>query len=459
MSGRVQALVARAFALVDGGSLRGRIFRNVGWMTIALGCEMLIRLVSSVILTRLLDPDAYGLISTVMVLMVFVTMLSDLGVRPMVLADKRGDEADFLSILWTMQALRGLVIAVVAALLSLLWMHALSMHWIAPTSSYSNPLLPQLSLLICLSLALSGFSSLNEFRLIRHLERGAITALDIGTRFVTTLVTIGLAFAFRSVWAIALGMIFSTALRVALSHFVLRGPRMALSFNWPEIRRVLTTSRWVALNSFMTMTVGQADKVLIGLGFGMSTLGIYTVAYTLYAAMSRVVDQLNSNLGIPVIRVLLAKPEAERLRAYYRFRLPIDLYCMAAGTFMVLFGALFFKLVYDPRYQAGGVYFALLGIKIVLAPMHLSGNFLYAQLRYKLVSLIGTIRSVLFLTAMGIATWLGSIHLMVACIALEQLTEITLYFSLRRTGIPFNMKRDGLLLALAAALGLYLLLI
>jgi len=458
MSNRVRNLVGRGRLLIDGGSLRGRIFRNVGWMAIAFIAEMLIRLASSVILTRLLSPDAYGLISTVMVLMVFVAMLSDLGIRPMVLADKRGDDADFLGILWTMQATRGLIIAAVVALLSLLWMHALTEQWIPPTSSYSDPLLPQLSLLISISLVLTGFASLNEFRLIRHLKRGAITALDVGTRLFTTIITIMLALAFRSVWAIALGMIAGSTLRMALSHIVLPGPRMALSFNWPEIKRVLTTSRWVALNSFISMIAAQADKILIGLGFGMATLGVYTIAFTLYAAAASLVDRLNANLGIPVIRALLEKPEAERRRAYYRFRLPIDLYCMAAGTGMVLFGALFFELAYDPRYAAGSAYFALLGIKVVLMPMHIAGNFLYAQLRYKLASLIGMIRSSLFLIGMGVAAWLGSIHLMVLCIALEQIPEIILYFSMRRTGIPFLLKRDGLLLGLAALLGLYLLL-
>lgn len=454
----LRTLIGRGQSLLGGGSLRSKIFRNVGWMALAFGCEMIIRLVSSIILTRLLDPDAYGLISTVMVLMVFVTMLSDLGIKPMVLADERGDDRNFLSILWTMQAIRGFVIAVSVGLLSLLWMHALSVQWIAPTSSYADPLLPKLSLLISLSLVLSGFTSLNEYRLIRHLERGAITALEIGTRLVTTIVTIGLAFAFRSVWAMALGMIFGSALRMLLSHIVLTGPRMAPCFNWHEIKRIMSLSRWVALNSFITMSTAQADKILIGLSFGMSTLGIYTIAFTLYSAAAAVVDQLNSNLGIPVIRALLDKTEAERRHAYYKFRLPIDLYCMAAGTGMVLFGGLFFKLAYDPRYEVGGLYFALLGLKIILLPMHLSRDFLYAQLRYKLASMVGLVRSVLFLTGMGIAAWFQSIHLMVACIALEQLPEIILYFSLRRTGIPFMLKRDGLLLGLATVLGLYLLL-
>ncbi len=207
------------------------------------------------------------------------------------------------------------------------------------------------------------------------------------------------------------------------------------------------------------MLTSQADKLLIGYGFGLVTLGIYSIALSLYAAAAAVVDQLNASLGIPVIRALLDKPEAEQLRAYYKFRLPIDLYCALGGTAMVLLGPLFFRIAYDPRYEAGGIYFALLGLKIVLMPMHLSANFLLAQLRYKLMSMIGMGRSIIFLSGMALSVWLQSIHLMVVFVALENLPEIIAYFALRRTGIPFELKRDGALLGLAAVLGTYLLLI
>ncbi len=260
-------------------------------------------------------------------------------------------------------------------------------------------------------------------------------------------------------WAIALGLVLSNALRLALSHLILSGPRMRLRFDWREIRQVLTLSRWVALNSFMTVLTSQADKLLIGYGFGLATLGIYSIALSLYMAAMAVVDQLNGSLGIPVIRALLDKPEEDRMRAYYKYRLPIDLYCAVGGTAMVLIGPAFFKLAYDPRYEVGGIYFALFGLKLVLMPMHLSGNFLFAQLRYKLMSVIGMGRSIIFLSAMAAAVWLQSVHLMVAVVALENLPEIIAYFALRRTGIPFQLKRDGGLLALAAALGTYLLLV
>lgn len=455
---RVRAMIAHGRdALTGGASLRAKILRNVGWMAVVMACDFVVRFISSVIITRLLDPSAYGLMSTVMVFLVFVGQLSDLGIKQMVLADDRGDDPKFLGVLWTMQGLRGFLIAGVMGVVSLLWMHALSVHWISKDSNYANPILPQLLLLICLTLVISGFSSLNEFRLVRHLERGPIAILDITNRVITTVATITLAFIFRSVWAIALGMIVGSLARLIQTHIMLAGPRMRLTFDWAEIRKVMAVSRWVALNSFMSMMSAQADKILIGYAFGMTTLGVYAIAMTLYAGAAAFIDQLNSSLGVPVIRALLDKTEAERFSAYYKFRLPIDLYCAAVGAGMALFGPLFFKLAYDPRYAEGGIFFALLGMKIILMPIHLSGNFLFAQLRFKLMSLIGTIRSLTYFTCMGVAVWLNNIHLMVAVIALEIFPEIMSYFAIRRTGVPFRLNRDGALLALAALVGGYLL--
>lgn len=454
---RIAGLIAQGKDAAQGDSLRSKIFANVGWLAVVFGTEVFVRLISSMILTRLLDPGAYGLISTVMVVMVFVTMLSDLGIKTMVLADERGEEKKFLGTLWTMQVMRGFIIAIIVCGLSLVWMHALDQHWIPATSNYADPMLPKLAMVISVLLITMGFSSLNEYRLIRHLERAAIAKVDIASRVLSALITIGLALIFRSVWAIALGLVLSNLARTILTHLYLAGPRMALTFDWREIGRVMGLSRWVALNSLMTCMTAQADKVLIGYGFGMEVLGVYAIAFSLYAGAATVVDQLNGALGVPVIRKLLEKPPADCRRDYYRFRLPIDIYCAVTGTGMALFGVLFFKLAYDPRYETGGMFLALLGIKIVLMPMHLGANFLLAQLRYKLTSFIGMLRGVTFLTAMGVAVWMQDIHLMVVVIAVEQLPEIMAYFGLRRTGIPFALKRDGALLALAALLGVYLL--
>lgn len=455
---RIRSAVAQFRDFASDGSFRNKVLRNAGWMTIGQIAEVLIRLVSSLILTRLLDPSAYGLIATVMVFMTFMVMLSDLGIHTIVMADERGDDADFLGTLWTMQVIRGFLLGAVVALLSWLWIYAQNSGWIAPSSTYASPLLPQIALLLSLWLTISGFSSLNEFRLIRHLEQGAVARLDIATKIATTIATLLLAFVFRSVWAIAVAMVVSSIFRAVATHYYLAGPPMLFRLNWREMGKVLLLSRWVAVNSLLTVLSTQADKALIGYRFGLDTLGIYSIAAGLMAAATGIVGQFSTNLGVPVIRALLERPADERKRAYYKVRLLADAYCIAAGMGMVLLGPLFFKIAYDPRYEAGGIFLAFLGIKVLLIPLTMSGNFLYAHLRYKMSAFIGVLRCAVYLAGLLLAIHFHSLELLALCVALEQLPAILLYYLLPGTNIPFSLKRDGGILALCALSGTYLLL-
>ena len=456
---RLRSVIARARDVGSDGSFRNKVLRNAGWMTISQIAEIVIRLGSSLILTRLLDPSAYGMIGTVMVFMTFMVMLSDLGINTIVMADERGDDKEFLGTLWTMQVLRGFVLAALIGLLSLLWMQAQHSGWIAPSSTYANPLLPQISLLLGVWLLVGGFTSLNEPRLIRNLDQGAVARLEIANKLVTTVMTLVLAYLFRSVWAIALAILIGGMVRTVATHFYFAGPPMIFRLDWREMVRVLMLSRWVAVNSLLTVLSTQADKALIGYRFGLDTLGIYSIALSLVGAATVIVGQFSSNLGVPVIRALLERPENERKQAYYRVRLIADAYCVAVGIGMVLLGPLFFKIAYDPRYELGGMFIAFLGIKVLLTPLTMSGNFLYAHLRYKMSAFIGTLRVVVYLIGLGLAVHFESLELVALCVALEQLPAIILYYLVPGTNIPFDLKRDGGLLALSAASGAYLFLI
>ena len=74
------------------------------------GASVLIRLASSLILTRLLFPEVYGVMSLVWMVMYGLAMFSDVGLGPAIIRDKRGDDPVFLNTAWTVQAIRGAVL-------------------------------------------------------------------------------------------------------------------------------------------------------------------------------------------------------------------------------------------------------------------------------------------------------------------------------------------------------------
>jgi hypothetical protein len=88
------------------------------WTLGGYGVSQVIRLASSLILARLLFPEAFGLMALVNVFMQGLEMLSDLGIGPGIIQNKRGAEPKFLRTAWTLQIIRGFVLWGITLLLA-----------------------------------------------------------------------------------------------------------------------------------------------------------------------------------------------------------------------------------------------------------------------------------------------------------------------------------------------------
>src|ERR1700722_277242 len=93
------------------GSLKGLAIRGAIWTLLGFGTRQVLRLGFNLIVTRLLYPELFGLLSLVYTVVTGLTLFCDLGIAPAVVRDPRGDEAAFLNTAWTMQIVRGIGIA------------------------------------------------------------------------------------------------------------------------------------------------------------------------------------------------------------------------------------------------------------------------------------------------------------------------------------------------------------
>ena len=65
-----------------------RVLRAGGWTIFGFGASQLLRLGGNLILTRLLFPEAFGLMAIVQAVLVGVTLLSDIGVEQSIIHNK-----------------------------------------------------------------------------------------------------------------------------------------------------------------------------------------------------------------------------------------------------------------------------------------------------------------------------------------------------------------------------------
>src|SRR5262249_36904148 len=72
------------------------------------GVSQFLRFIANtLVLSQLLKPAAFGLMTLVMTFIQGLRMLSDVGIGPAVIQNPRGEEATFLRTAWSLQVVRG----------------------------------------------------------------------------------------------------------------------------------------------------------------------------------------------------------------------------------------------------------------------------------------------------------------------------------------------------------------
>src|SRR5690606_2290529 len=91
-------------------SLKARALMGSGWVGGGYIAVQGLRFVSMMVLTYLLAPDVFGVMTMINVFLQGLEMFSDIGIGPSIIHSKRGEKSEFLNTAWTMQVIRGFVL-------------------------------------------------------------------------------------------------------------------------------------------------------------------------------------------------------------------------------------------------------------------------------------------------------------------------------------------------------------
>lgn len=87
--------------------LKQRAISGVFWNVGIHWIGTLVRVGSSLIMTRLLVPELFGLMNLVFIFIVGLHLFSDVGSGPTIIRSDQGDDPELLNNVWTIQVLRG----------------------------------------------------------------------------------------------------------------------------------------------------------------------------------------------------------------------------------------------------------------------------------------------------------------------------------------------------------------
>ena len=332
---------AHAEATAARGRLESTALHATLWTVLDYGAGQSLRLVNSWVLTRLLVPAAFGEMTLVMTLIVGISLLSDIGLAPSVIQSARGDEPRFLNAAFSLQALRG----------GILWVLALALAWPAAWFYGDRSLLYVLPVL-ALTVLIDGVTSTNMLSLSRHMEVRRIFAIDFSGQIVALVVTIGWAYWHPSVWALVFGNLASKGWKLAISHSrLVSGVRNRFEWNHEDVRSILHFGKWIFLGTALFFFASQADRLILGKKISFTELGVYGIAFSLSDIPRSVIGAFSYKVGYPFIAKIIHLPLAEFRVQFLRYRGYTLLVGGALLAAMVVFGGDVVKLVYKPPYH------------------------------------------------------------------------------------------------------------
>jgi O-antigen/teichoic acid export membrane protein len=334
--------------------LKGRLMRGSMLTMATFGSSKVVRLASNLVMTRLLFPEAFGMMVLVQVVLTGLSLLSDTGLNVSVMQNARGDDRNFLDTVWTIKVIRGVVLWLVACALAL------------PVAAlYDEPMIAQILPIVGLTLIAKGLMPTAVNTANRHIRLGRVTVVTIGNMIVGALVTILLAWLLQSVWALVWGTIATSLIKLVTTRRFL--PDSGNRFHWDGaiVRELFHFGKWITVGTAARYAATNGDKIILGAFLTLGELGVYNIGLMLAMLCYDISNTVKNKLLLPIYRMRPIKGHPENRRKIFMVRRLISSGGIAATAVLAWLAIPLVDVLYDDRYAMAGPIIVLICLALV----------------------------------------------------------------------------------------------
>lgn len=380
-------MIATKFStwLSSAETLRQRATLASAWAITGFGLQKILQLASNLVLTRLLFPEAFGLMALATVILIGIGMFSDVGIKPAIVQSEHGDQEQFLNTAWTFQVIRGITI----------WIGCCLIAWPA-SLIYGQPVLFGLICVLGSTAAIGGFSSTALALKEKRLHLGLLTAVQLLGQLITLTVTALFAWLIGSVWSLAFGAVAASIITTVLGFVAIPSHRHRLLIDPASAKSLLTFGRWIFVSTIVTYLGGQGLRAVQGGLMPMREFGILAIAQTFASMPAELVGKVQDLVGFPALSEARREGRARFAGTFIKIRSRVLSGSLAMFFILALAAGPIVWTLYDKRYHEAGGYLALL---CVTGPLSIiSTGYLSAFLALGKVRLHANLQAVLMLT-------------------------------------------------------------
>ncbi len=438
-------------------AMAGRIAIAFGWTAFGTILSQIIRLVTSLIMTRLLVPEMFGTMSIVLSVQITIALFLDIGLRPAIIQSPRGNDPVFLNTAWTVQIVRGFLIWVFIAVLASLLPTIVANGWVAADSAWAAPELPLVLIIASFAGVITGFDSTNIITAERKLALKRLFLVRLSGQLLSFFVMVLIGWLTGSIWSLVIGVLVTSLAVTILSHTVLPGIRNRLLWNWQALCELIKYGSWVFLSSAAFIVATQFDRIFLAGAVDSATLGFYSIALNLAMIVELLVGTCVSGIFLAALSEAHRQSHQAMVAKYFSLKWPLDIGVLFVAGGVFASGPVLIDILFDDRYQAAGAILQTLALMLIFTRYTLTTAAYMAMGRPDLMAGINLIRCVtlicMLFTAYHFFGFIGALY----AIALHMILPTLVMFVLNHSRGLNNFKLEAVVLVawpIGFALGL-----
>jgi lipopolysaccharide exporter len=361
---RIQRRVRRF--LEPGDTLSQRTVRSGAWMLGFRGVERLVGLVQIVILARVLSPADFGTVGVAMLAIAALDAVSQTGFD-VALIQKKDDIRGYLDTAWSLQVARGVLTFAVMMI---------SAPWVA--SFFHSPEATAIIRAVAFVPLLRGFANSGVIYFQKDLDFRRHVTYEVAGTITNAVVSITLALAWRSVWALALGLVAAHVAR-GVASYRLHPFRPRFHIDWRKAGEVFRFGQWIMANNAVSFVMLNGDNAVLGKLLGTTALGLYQVAFKVSNLAMTEITRVLSRVTLPAFSKLQDRPE--RLRPAFLKSLDLVIFVSAPlSAGVIFFGPDFVRIFLGDKWTPMTTALKILAVSGLIRAVVATGTSLYLSL-------------------------------------------------------------------------------
>lgn len=359
--------------------LNKSIVKATKWSSITEIVAKLITPITSVVLARLLTPEAFGVVTTLTMVITFAEIFTDAGFQKYLIQHEFADEKDRVQstnvAFWS-----NFVMSLFIWLLIGLFCDPLA-------TMVGNPGLGHVLTISCISIPLAAFSSIQMALYKRDFDFKTLFKVRIVGICIPLVVTIPLALWLKNYWALVIGTIASNAVNAILLTVYSKW-KPSLYYSFTKLKEMFSFTMWSMIEAVSIWLTSYVDVFIIGVYLNEYYLGLYKTSITLVGQITGLVVAATTPILFSSLSRLQSDEQAFR-NMFFKFQKIVAMLIFPLGVGIFCYSGLVTSILGSQWMEAApfiGLWGLTSAITIILA--HYSSEVYRAKGRPKLSVLV-----------------------------------------------------------------------